>query len=308
MKKSLLLAFAMIFAMAVNAQEICMWDFDEGDYEGWGGDEEILSAGHVFAQTDNVIVSTAYDDTGKSSAIKGSSDPYQGYTIGGVQYPIYSGVTGSSNPSGTTLTAGPTSGWVIRIDVASDGYLYFLGKLSTNKPYYVWEGVIGEGEMLVAYSLDMCIQNSTADFDVISYTLPGDEYGWYVYSEGDGYAATSSTLNWPEVIYTGNSDSSIKLNGIGLIHFPVYAEAGTYYVHGGGTKITCGGVIFASEALGEIGFTDTAYDDGEEDTGISEVATTSSDVNAPVYNLAGQRVTSNVKGILIQNGKKFINK
>lgn len=30
--------------------------------------------------------------------------------------------------------------------------------------------------------------------------------------------------------------------------------------------------------------------------------------NAPVYNLAGQRVSMNTKGILIQNGKKFVNK
>lgn len=30
--------------------------------------------------------------------------------------------------------------------------------------------------------------------------------------------------------------------------------------------------------------------------------------NAPIYNLAGQRVNKSTKGILIQNGKKFINK
>ena len=32
------------------------------------------------------------------------------------------------------------------------------------------------------------------------------------------------------------------------------------------------------------------------------------DPNAPIYNLAGQRVTKDTKGVLIQNGKKFINK
>lgn len=32
------------------------------------------------------------------------------------------------------------------------------------------------------------------------------------------------------------------------------------------------------------------------------------DVNYPIYNLAGQRVSANAKGILIQNGKKFFNK
>ena len=30
--------------------------------------------------------------------------------------------------------------------------------------------------------------------------------------------------------------------------------------------------------------------------------------NAPMYNLAGQRVSKNYKGVVIQNGKKFFNK
>lgn len=41
-------------------------------------------------------------------------------------------------------------------------------------------------------------------------------------------------------------------------------------------------------------------------SGINEINADKFDVNAPVYNLAGQRVNANAKGILIQNGKKFI--
>ena len=41
-------------------------------------------------------------------------------------------------------------------------------------------------------------------------------------------------------------------------------------------------------------------------SGINEIKAYKLDVNAPVYNLAGQRVNANAKGILIQNGKKFI--
>ena len=41
-------------------------------------------------------------------------------------------------------------------------------------------------------------------------------------------------------------------------------------------------------------------------SGINEIKADKFDVNAPVYNLAGQRVNANAKGILIQNGKKFI--
>ncbi len=43
-------------------------------------------------------------------------------------------------------------------------------------------------------------------------------------------------------------------------------------------------------------------------TGIDNIAADGTNENAPVYNLAGQRVSKATKGILIQNGKKFINK
>lgn len=43
-----------------------------------------------------------------------------------------------------------------------------------------------------------------------------------------------------------------------------------------------------------------------ESTGIKSVETSNS--KAPAYNIAGQRVNANVKGIVIMNGKKYINK
>ena len=43
-------------------------------------------------------------------------------------------------------------------------------------------------------------------------------------------------------------------------------------------------------------------------TGINAPMVEEVDENAPVYNLAGQRVSKDTKGILIQNGRKFINK
>ena len=50
---------------------------------------------------------------------------------------------------------------------------------------------------------------------------------------------------------------------------------------------------------------------GGETTGISNVdvnANNNFDANAPMYNLAGQKVTKSYKGVVIQNGKKFMNK
>ena len=43
-------------------------------------------------------------------------------------------------------------------------------------------------------------------------------------------------------------------------------------------------------------------------TGIENVENVEADVNAPAYNIAGQRVNESAKGIIIKGGKKFINK
>ena len=67
----------------------------------------------------------------------------------------------------------------------------------------------------------------------------------------------------------------------------------TYYVFNKNTQIGFGGFEFTAD----------------EGTGIAGVEVEEeNDPNTPVYNLAGQRVGKDAKGILIQNGKKFIRK
>lgn len=46
----------------------------------------------------------------------------------------------------------------------------------------------------------------------------------------------------------------------------------------------------------------------EVPTGINGIVSDKAAKNAPVYNLSGQRVDSSYKGIVIRNGKKFVNK
>lgn len=47
---------------------------------------------------------------------------------------------------------------------------------------------------------------------------------------------------------------------------------------------------------------------GGETTGISEINSTADKANEAVYDLTGRRVSADAKGLLIKNGKKFINK
>lgn len=76
----------------------------------------------------------------------------------------------------------------------------------------------------------------------------------------------------------------------GTVTFDVEA-GGVYYVLATGTK---------------AGFFGFKYTTGSTD--ISGITAEEANENAPVYNLAGQRANKNAKGILIQNGKKFIKK
>lgn len=66
------------------------------------------------------------------------------------------------------------------------------------------------------------------------------------------------------------------------------------------------GTIYLYSQSGGINIYDIKYTP-ETSTGISDLTADKADANAPVYNLVGQRVSKGTKGILIQNGKKFIN-
>lgn len=93
-------------------------------------------------------------------------------------------------------------------------------------------------------------------------------------------------------------------------------EGGDAYVIGAGNQAvwvyltfsaTAGETYYIFNKNTQIGFSGFEFTAGA--SGITNVVTdTTNDVNAPVYNLAGQRVSKDTKGILIQNGKKFINK
>ncbi len=63
----------------------------------------------------------------------------------------------------------------------------------------------------------------------------------------------------------------------------------TYFFWVSGSKIMLCGLTFET---------------GE--TGINNAVAEKANANAPIYNLAGQRVSSSFKGIAIQNGKKFV--
>lgn len=75
-----------------------------------------------------------------------------------------------------------------------------------------------------------------------------------------------------------------------------------------GSVITFGSSNMTVEAVGSSTPTEVVPD--KSGTGIEAIQNipVEENVNAPVYNLAGQKVNANAKGLLIKNGKKFMNK
>lgn len=89
-------------------------------------------------------------------------------------------------------------------------------------------------------------------------------------------------------------------------------------VNGGGTNrplygyitldVTANGEYYMFSPQSQMGVYGFEFTAGSG-TGISNVkAAEQNNANAPIYNLAGQKVEKSQKGVLIQNGKKFVNK
>ncbi len=103
----------------------------------------------------------------------------------------------------------------------------------------------------------------------------------------------------------------------GFLSFHVWADM-DYYFCALGSKAACGGFIFTEE-VPSIVYDEVLGEDGSvtyakvefpailEGAGVEGVEAVA-DENAPVYNMLGVRVNADAKGILIQNGKKFIRK
>ena len=272
-----------------------------------------VAAETVFCSTTNVTMKAAWADTYKIVSLTAETDPANKVIIDGVTYDMPTGIQGQNNPKPADLVSGgQNSGAVFKFDVKADGVLYVFGKLTGNKSYYVWEGDVANAQGLpVAYTMKA---QPVKGGDPVGYTLKGDADGYYVigngYDNGSAMATASlcvdayNNITWGAEVKPTKDWGTIwtKGNALGVIAFPVYKEAATYFVNACGSKITCNGFVFVPGAttIGNISFAGAG-------TGINGITVDGADnANAPVFNLAGQRVSKDAKGILIQNGKKFI--
>lgn len=131
---------------------------------------------------------------------------------------------------------------------------------------------------------------------------------------GTGVILYSAEAGTKALTVGGTADASLYTNNIfKAATSDVTAGDNTYALVKGRqsfAKVKAGVTIPAGKAyLETTADSKLAINFGGETTGISKVATelTASE-NSAMYNLAGQRVSNSYKGIVIRNGKKFINK
>lgn len=334
MKKSLLIAAALVATLSANAQG--EKDYFAKNISGLSTTTTPLAAGTACGSTSLVDATIGADDSYKLVSVNGpknadGSASYRNITFDGVTLSEtepgleQGGVQGNSNPKdvdggtpSSTLNA-PVSGAYFQFKAKADGYLYVVGKLSSNKSYTVFE----EGSAIpyqYAQGTDGAALANPATYDLTGTGTTVDGV------ENITLADHPAGIMWPEQIIGNCTDpaswTKIGQNGVGFIGFPVF-EGLTYIVNANGSKFSGLGFYTSTTKAQNVALTTDGADDpivfvkdgvlqgGGNVNGIKAVSVDSqATLNAmdPMYNLAGQRVTGAYKGVVLQNGHKFINK
>ena len=294
MKRFLLSAAALICAASVNAQVFQM----NGEDFGFSADAADCAAGTEWGTAGSVTLSNPFATTHKLVDCK--NNDYNQVIFNGTDVIVTkNGVQGQDNPKdidggnpGVTLVA-PSTGAVVQFTAEADGYVYIVGKLSSNKNYYVFE----EGTP-VGFTLAMEINDERFPENKIVYTVEGE-------GEFNEVKDATYTTNWPVRVALKDVEAATAGNGLGVIGFPVYADC-TYLVGAGGSKISWCGAYFTSKPCS----VSVAGDEKAEFSllgkgGVSGIETMEAEDAAVAvsYNLFGQK-TNAATGFMIKNGSK----
>lgn len=303
MKKILLSAMALVAAMTVNAQvfqlnaeSLGITDTDAGNDvaadAAWGSIEGAVSIFNPFAT--------------KHKPVNCKNNDFEKVTIDGNEIVTGGGVQGQDNPKdadggnpAVTLKE-QTSGAVIGLKAEKDGWVYIVAKLSTNKNYVVFEEGAAIGYKIAMENADERVKGGVLNLEI----------------KGTGEYNNVTLEDRPNGIgqvireYTGDPEAASAGNGLGVFYFPVAAGC-TYLASATGSKISWSGIYFSEKEAANVtlakgdGTTLAIVNGGESAIQSAKVAEPSS---SAIYNLAGQKVSTSYKGLVIENGKKFMQK
>lgn len=178
--------------------------------------------------------------------------------------------------------------------VLTDGTAFYAYPIGTSKTYGYLSGSTSKS------ADDIKVKKSYDD----TFVFTSETEGWTIKQNSDNrYLYQTGTYNSFNVAaeptegqywtITANSDGTQTITNIAMSKYIQYSPSYTSF--GSYSSAQSNAILPTLYVL-------------KETTGISSATAKTLDTNAPVYNLAGQRVGKNAKGILIQNGRKFIRK
>lgn len=330
MKKTLLLVAVALSAMSVNAQEVQTEIWKAADCNLGTATLETLTDGIYGAGTADAP-DTSVPGSLKTSIITGSTEHVT--------------MTGLSTPNSDKTIETGAAAWELKGTTDENDALivdgcdpkfaqYLMGQGNPEFTHWEFDEETDNGTAHRVYGtywepgFDMPAKGAYWKFAASANgTLKVAIYGnkntnpTYIVDESTKQPLTPSTVNIAifyqntGFVYEGNvNDNTAKYlnegtmaddyvlqhtNGVtqnrpvlGYISFPVQS----------------GKVYYLFNTKSQIGLYGFAFTPDNSGAGISDITLNKEDANAPVYNLAGQRVGKDAKGILIQNGKKFIRK
>lgn len=266
MKKSLLFVAAMFMAVCANAQ---------GQWNAVGADDV------AQVKEDKTVVShgTVKSKAGEMTQV--AQNEIQNATVfitdGGADWEVMSKDDNTFESQGKTWSTSYIQGGTNGVDASLD-------KAGTTSAHIEFTpAVAGKVYVAAKYGKNKKIwtakvPNSVIEAEELDFAAMGD-YATDVWGQ---YITADGGLNAEQTVTDKDVYAALAYD----------VEPGnTYFFWVSGSKIMLCGLAF--DANGDV-------------NGISNVVAPETNANAPIYNLAGQRVSSNFKGIAIQNGKKFV--
>jgi len=150
-------------------------------------------------------------------------------------------------------------------------------------------------------------KNSTGDtYDLVCVLTDGHITSFYTSVGGVSYPYYGNYV-YPGP--TGFTDPSGFSSYVAyLTHYTTGYEDFTQYTSNADTKtgeMILYGTLYSTDNKSKAGYYHLTWSP-DKTSAINSVTTKDNEENAPMYNLAGQRVSKNAKGLVIKNGKKMI--
>ena len=286
--------------IAINSENAIGLNEDNGNplekgYELYAGDEGTLTIGDAGTFKPQSIKADINGDTSIN---------------GGLQEANNNPKDADGGTPATTLKA-PASGAFFVFDAKADGYLYVIIKASSNKAYTVFEdgtaigykfAAVGdaESELGATYQFEL---KGEGEYNEVKNPIEWAEREYLKVANPDAYAAHLTVGEDGAETWT-----PINKSGLGVIAFPVF-EGLQYIFNANGSKMMLGGIAFSEADDVVIKTIDGVeiYKGGGE-TAIQGAKVVTVAGNSAIYNLAGQKVNASYKGIVIKDGKKYIQK